>query len=58
MSYSFLLDREPSDEELKMLTDSAIKNAKEKKEATLAEFMLRLKNELEMLKKAKHQNAE
>lgn len=53
MSYSFLLDREPSDEELKTLTDAAIKNVKEKKEAALNAFTDRLKHDLEQLKRKK-----
>ncbi|NCN44065.1 MAG: hypothetical protein GW843_09210 [Thiomicrospira sp.] len=58
MSYSFLLNREPSDEELKTLTDAAIKNVKEKKEAAISAFKARLKHDLEQLKLKKLEHVE
>ena len=55
MSYSFLLDREPSDKELKILTDAAIKHVKEKKELAINSFKARLQHDLEQLKCKKHE---
>lgn len=54
MSYHFLLDREPSDKELKVLTDAAIIAVKEKKTQALDSFMDQLKQDLINLKKIQH----
>ncbi|UQB42245.1 hypothetical protein JX580_11415 [Thiomicrospira microaerophila] len=54
MSYHFLLEREPSDKELKALTDAAIIAVKEKKTQALDSFMNQLKQDLINLKKIQH----
>lgn len=55
MSYCFLLDREPSDKELKSLTDAAMKVVKDKKELAMNSFMNQLKQDLANLKRLKHE---
>ncbi len=57
MPYQFLLDREPSDEELKILTDAAMQAVKEKKEAAINRFMSHLSQEFTELKRKKLEHA-
>ncbi|WP_127471190.1 hypothetical protein [Thiomicrorhabdus aquaedulcis] len=53
MSYKFISEREPTDQELFALTDSAIKQANQKKEQAMKSFMANIHSQIQKIKNDK-----
>jgi hypothetical protein len=57
MSYSMLLDREPTDQELHFVVSQAIEQAKQKKEKALKAFVDDIHRQIMVLKKGDDRDA-